>query len=225
MESVTHFITRRLQLKVNQAKSAVARPGQRKCLGFSFTAEPEPRRRIAPQARARFKERVREQTQRTRGISLTQMARISRPIGEDGLGTSATVKRPRCGTAWKRGYAADCDRWGGSNGSADGQDFASFANGVSVRTWRHKPPGARTVPGGSRTRPLWPLLYPTPTLSSSGFRLWSYGPSLIRRAAGCGPAGTVACQVVSSRREGVMRYERGRRALRSPFVGEGCKQP
>jgi hypothetical protein len=47
MEKVTHFITHRLQLKVNQAKSAVARPGQRKFLGFSFTGEREPRRRIA----------------------------------------------------------------------------------------------------------------------------------------------------------------------------------
>src|SRR5438046_7573700 len=46
MESVTHFITHRLKLKVNQAKSAVARPGQRKFLGFSFTSERKPRRRI-----------------------------------------------------------------------------------------------------------------------------------------------------------------------------------
>src|SRR6201984_419053 len=75
MESITHFITRRLKLKVNQAKSAVARPGQRKFLGFSFTREREPRRRIAPKAIARFKERIREQTQRTRGISLTQMVK------------------------------------------------------------------------------------------------------------------------------------------------------
>jgi RNA-directed DNA polymerase len=73
MESVTHFITHRLKLKVNQAKSAVAQPRQRKFLGFSFTSEPEPRRRIAPKAIARFKERIREQTRRTRGISLTQM--------------------------------------------------------------------------------------------------------------------------------------------------------
>jgi RNA-directed DNA polymerase len=58
---------------VNQAKSAVARPGQRKFLGFSFTGEREPRRRIAPKAIARFKERIREQTRRTRGISLQQM--------------------------------------------------------------------------------------------------------------------------------------------------------
>ena len=75
MESVTHFITHRLKLKVNQAKSAVARPGQRKFLGFSFTGEREPRRRIAPKAIARFKEKIRDQTQRTRGISLTQMVK------------------------------------------------------------------------------------------------------------------------------------------------------
>jgi RNA-directed DNA polymerase len=73
MESVTHFITHRLKLKVNQAKSAVARPRQRKFLGFSFTSEREPRRRIAPKAIARFKERIREQTRRTRGSSLAQM--------------------------------------------------------------------------------------------------------------------------------------------------------
>ena len=75
MESVTHFITHRLKLKVNQAKSAVARPVQRKFLGFSFTGEQEPRRRIAPKAIARFKQRIREQTRRTRGINLAQMVK------------------------------------------------------------------------------------------------------------------------------------------------------
>jgi len=75
MESVTRFITHRLKLKVNQAKSAVARPGQRKFLGFSFTSERAPRRRIAPKAIARFKERIREQTRRTRSISLPQMVK------------------------------------------------------------------------------------------------------------------------------------------------------
>src|SRR5215470_13596508 len=73
MESVTGFITQRLKLKVNQAKSAVAQPGQRKFLGFSFTYKREPRRRLAPKAIARFQERIRELTRRTRGISLPQM--------------------------------------------------------------------------------------------------------------------------------------------------------
>jgi len=75
MASVTRFITTRLQLKVNEAKSAVARPAERKLLGFSFTAGRSPRRRIAPQALARCKARVRRLTQRTRGVSLTQMVR------------------------------------------------------------------------------------------------------------------------------------------------------
>src|SRR5438477_6235742 len=42
MESVSQFITHRLKLKVNEQKSAVARPWERKFLGFSFTAEREP---------------------------------------------------------------------------------------------------------------------------------------------------------------------------------------
>jgi RNA-directed DNA polymerase len=75
MESITRFITHRLKLKVNQEKSAVARPWQRKFLGFSFTSGREPRRRIAAKAIARFKERIRERTRRTRGISLPQMVK------------------------------------------------------------------------------------------------------------------------------------------------------
>jgi RNA-directed DNA polymerase len=73
MASLTAFITRRLKLKVNSEKSAVARPAARKFLGFSFTNAQPPQRRIAPQAIVRFKERVRELTSRTRGVSLARM--------------------------------------------------------------------------------------------------------------------------------------------------------
>ncbi len=73
MESVSRLVTDRLKLKVNDEKSAVGRPWERKFLGFSFTAGREPKRRIAPKALARFKERVRELTRRTRGISLAEM--------------------------------------------------------------------------------------------------------------------------------------------------------
>src|SRR5262249_54396602 len=41
MESIKRFITQKLKLKVNEAKSAVARPQERKFLGFSFTAGPD----------------------------------------------------------------------------------------------------------------------------------------------------------------------------------------
>ena len=70
MESVTRFITQKLKLKVNEAKSAVARPQERKFLGFSFTAGPEVKRVIAPKALDRFKRRIREITRRAKGVSM-----------------------------------------------------------------------------------------------------------------------------------------------------------
>jgi RNA-directed DNA polymerase len=73
MTSLTRFITHKLKLKVNATKSGVARPWQRKFLGFSFTANREPKRRIAPEAIKRFKIKVRELTQRTRGVNVEQM--------------------------------------------------------------------------------------------------------------------------------------------------------
>src|SRR3954447_11548388 len=70
MESVTQFITQKLKLKVNEAKSAVARPQERKFLGFSFTAGPEAKRIIASKALDRFKQRIREITRRAKGVSM-----------------------------------------------------------------------------------------------------------------------------------------------------------
>jgi RNA-directed DNA polymerase len=74
MGSITRFITTKLKLKVNEQKSAVARPWERKFLGFSFTSNREPKRRIAPKAVLRFKEKVRELTRRTRGVKVEKMA-------------------------------------------------------------------------------------------------------------------------------------------------------
>ena len=70
MESITQFITQKLRLKVNEAKSAVARPQERKFLGFSFSAGPEVKRVIAPKALDRFKRRIREITRRAKGVSM-----------------------------------------------------------------------------------------------------------------------------------------------------------
>ena len=76
MESVTQFITQKLKLKVNEAKdpkgtgTPVARPQERKFLGFSFSAGPEIKRVIAPKALDRFKRRVREITRRAKGVSM-----------------------------------------------------------------------------------------------------------------------------------------------------------
>ncbi len=70
MESITRFITQRLKLKVNETKSAVARPQERKFLGFSFTTRAEVKRVIAPKALDRFKQRIREITRKAKGVSI-----------------------------------------------------------------------------------------------------------------------------------------------------------
>jgi len=70
MESITQFITQKLKLKVNETKSAVARPQARKLLGFSFSTGPETKRTIARKALQRFKHRIRETTRRAKGVSM-----------------------------------------------------------------------------------------------------------------------------------------------------------
>jgi RNA-directed DNA polymerase len=75
MASIEQFLAKRLKLKINKAKSAVAKPSVRKFLGFSFIGAKQPRRRIAPQAIDRLKARVRELTRRTCGQSLSQVAK------------------------------------------------------------------------------------------------------------------------------------------------------
>ena len=74
MESLKRFLATTLKRKVNEQKSAVARPWTREFLGFSFTSAGIPKRRIAPKAVDRFKKRVRELTSRTRGVSIERMA-------------------------------------------------------------------------------------------------------------------------------------------------------
>ena len=94
MMGLKTFLTGKLKLTVNDAKSAVAPPHTRKFLGFTFSNREQVKRRIAPKALARFKERIREltQRQRTRGISVDQI------IG--------TLKRYL--TGW-RGYFGFCE--------------------------------------------------------------------------------------------------------------------
>lgn len=91
-ESVTRFVERKLRLKMNRDKSAVARPWQRKFLGFSFTNHRQPKRRIAPASIDRFKKRIRELTRRTRGCTL-----------EDVIGELPRYLRGRLG------YFGDCE--------------------------------------------------------------------------------------------------------------------
>ena len=73
-KSISRFITKRLKLKVNEAKSAVSYPWWRKYLGFSFTStRGNTRIRIHSKSFTRFKDRVRELTSRSGGRSIWQV--------------------------------------------------------------------------------------------------------------------------------------------------------
>jgi RNA-directed DNA polymerase len=148
MESLTRFITAKLKLKVNQQKSAVARPWARKFLGFSFTSAGIPKRRIAPKAVDRFKERIRELTSRTRGVSMERVAEdLSRYlrgwIGYFGKCETPSVLagleqwlRRRLRSAiwkqWKRGTV----RFAELRKRGVGDDLAAQTAGSALGPWR-----------------------------------------------------------------------------------------
>jgi len=71
-ESLTRYIEDKLKLKVNEEKSAVDRPWKRKFLGFSFTANKEPKIRLAKQSLERVKAKIKELTSRSKPIQMEQ---------------------------------------------------------------------------------------------------------------------------------------------------------
>ena len=71
LASVEEFLRKRLRLKVNREKSAVARPWYRQFLGYSVTAEKQPRSRVSPKAIQRLKGKIRKITHQGRGRALT----------------------------------------------------------------------------------------------------------------------------------------------------------
>jgi RNA-directed DNA polymerase len=77
MKSISNFITHKLLLKVNESKSAVARPQERTFLGFSFTGGNLPnRRKIAEQSIEKFKNKIRKITNRNYSISLEDRVKL-----------------------------------------------------------------------------------------------------------------------------------------------------
>jgi len=148
MASITAFITTKLKLTVNQQKSAVARPWERKFLGFSFTGNREPKRRIAPKAVLRFKERVRELTSRTRGVSMERMAEelaryLRGWIGYFGKCQTPSVlerleewvRRRLRSTIWKQ-WKRGSVRFAALRKRGVGEDLAACTAGSAHGPWR-----------------------------------------------------------------------------------------
>ncbi len=104
MASVARFLTTKLRLTVNESKSAVARPEERKFLGFRISNDGS-ERRIAPQALKKFKMQIRKLTSRTRGRSLAQLIEEAAPYLIGWRGYFGFCQTPRVLTnleAWIR---------------------------------------------------------------------------------------------------------------------------
>ena len=150
---IEKFLEKRLKLKINKAKSAVAKPSVRKFLGFSFTGGTEPRRRIAPQAIARFKAKVRELTRRTCGRGLVQVVKELSVYLKGWRGYFGFCQTPsvlRTLDEWIR-RRLRAIAW--KNGSAEVPASPSCDVAASAGIWRHKLPATHMALGGSQTRP------------------------------------------------------------------------
>ena len=80
MQAVTAFLEQRLKLKVNASKSAVARPWERKFLGYSMTWHKKPKLKIAQQSRERLAEKIRKTLREARGGSLKRAIERLNPV-------------------------------------------------------------------------------------------------------------------------------------------------
>jgi RNA-directed DNA polymerase len=130
MTNITRCLSRRLKRKVNETKSAVARPEERKFLRFSFSNNKEPKRRVTPKVLLRCKEKIRELTRRTRGISLEQMLKELTAYSRGWKSYFGFCQTPRYCGIWITGSAAGCDPRSGSNGSMAQFGSGSFDDGT-----------------------------------------------------------------------------------------------
>src|SRR5215813_12059649 len=154
MKSITRFITQKLKLKVNQSKSAVARPQERKFLGFSFTDGPEVQRVIAPKALDRFKRRVREITRRAKVSASRRPWRSWPPTCGVGAAISASAKRHRNSSSLLVGSGCDFEWLFGGSGKLHVVAGPHFSNWGDARDWRTTPLAVIVVPDTShRPRP------------------------------------------------------------------------
>jgi RNA-directed DNA polymerase len=80
MASLERFLWSRLRLRINRAKSAVARPWARKFLGYSVTVARHPKLKVAPQAVDRLKGKLRALFRQGRGRSLARTVQALGPV-------------------------------------------------------------------------------------------------------------------------------------------------
>jgi RNA-directed DNA polymerase len=120
MVSVTKFLSERLKLTVNAAKSAVDRPWRRTFLGFSMTAHKEPRLRVAPKSVARFKGKLKDLLRQGRGRNIARTVKDLTPVVRGWIGYFRLAET--------KGIFEDLDGW-----------VRRKLRGVLWRQWKRPP--------------------------------------------------------------------------------------
>ena len=80
LAGISQFLSERLKLTVNAAKSALARPWERKFLGYSLTWHKAPKLRIAPASLKRLEDKIREVLKSARGRSVRRTIEELNPV-------------------------------------------------------------------------------------------------------------------------------------------------
>jgi group II intron reverse transcriptase/maturase len=80
MASLERFLKKRLRLRINRDKSAVARPWERKFLGYSVTAHKESKLKVSKESIRRLKDHLRQCLRSGRGRNLGRTLRDLRPL-------------------------------------------------------------------------------------------------------------------------------------------------
>jgi RNA-directed DNA polymerase len=75
MASLERFLVKRLRLKINRNKSAVARPSERKFLGYTVSRHKKPTLKVAPKSEQRLKRKLQPLIRRGRGRPLVDTIR------------------------------------------------------------------------------------------------------------------------------------------------------
>ena len=80
MSSLERFLGKRLRLTVNREKSAVARPWERRFLGYTFTRNKPVKLKVSPESERRLKDNLRPILRAGRGRGLKQTIGLLRPV-------------------------------------------------------------------------------------------------------------------------------------------------
>lgn len=78
--SIKCFLERKLKLKINESKSAVDRPWNRKFLGYSMTVDKETKLKISPKALERLKDKLKDKFKKGRGQNILRVIENIKPI-------------------------------------------------------------------------------------------------------------------------------------------------